>query len=88
MIFVEKMWEGIREEGVGSGLPMVFLKLGMGESYTYPEDLVREVMRSARCKWMCISGEETTQIGMGSAVKGFSAVGMYTEIEVPGISRC
>ena len=84
MLSVEKMWEGIREEGIGSGLPMVHLKLGPGQDYTYPEDLVREVMTSSRCKWICVSGRETTQIGMGTAVKGFHAVGLGVEIEVSG----
>lgn len=87
MISVEKMWEGIREEGLGTGLPMVHLKLGYGEDYNLPEDLVREVMRKTRCKWACILGPDTTQIGMGTAIKGFSAVGIEVEVEVSGSVR-
>lgn len=83
MIRVEKVWEGIRSEGLNYGLPTTFLKLGPGPDYN-SEDLVKEILMQTRCKWVCILGESTTQIGIGTLVKGLSTVGMYIEVEVGG----
>ena len=86
MVDVAKMFEDIRDEGVNYGLPTTFIKLGAGPTYT-SEDLVREALMHTRCKWVCILGENTTQVGMGTLVKGLSSVGMYIEVETSGEFR-
>lgn len=83
MLSVGKMWEGVRQEGVNYGLPVMFIQLGPGAEYT-SEDLVKEVLVHTRCRWCCITGQNTTQVGMGTLVKGLSSVGMSIEVEVDG----
>lgn len=83
MIMVEKIWEGVRQEGLNYGLPTLFIKLGIGPSYQ-PEDLVREVLTLTKYKWVCLLGEDTTRVGMGTLVKGLSSVNLSTEVEVSG----
>ena len=87
MITVEKISEGLRKEGLNYGMPMVFLKLGSGTPYSSVDELVREVLMKTRCKWVCLYGENTTQVGMGALVKGLSSLGLYTEVEVNGSVR-
>ena len=87
MISVEKLSEGIRQEGVNFGLPTVFLKMGLGEDYPTVDSLVRDILMHTKCKWICIFGENTTQVGMGSLVKGLSSLGMLIEIECDGTVR-
>ena len=87
MVTVEKISEGIRKEGLNYGLPMVFLKLGAGVPYLSVENLVRDMLMYTRCKWVCIFGEGTTQVGMGTLVKGLSSVGMYIEVECSALVR-
>lgn len=86
MIEVAKTWEGVRQEGLNFGLPMFFLKLGIGSNFE-ADELVKTIITSAHCRWVYIFGDETTKIGMGSLVKGLSAVGLSTEIEVGGNVR-
>jgi hypothetical protein len=86
MLSVRKIWEGIRKEGLNYGLPMLFVRMGTGPSFQ-PEDLVREVYTTTKCKWVCFLGEETTKIGMGTLVKGLSSLNLSTEIEVGGDVR-
>lgn len=83
MIMVEKLWEGVRREGLNYGLPTLFIRFGSGPSFQ-AEDLVREVLTITKCKWVCFLGEDTTQVGMGTLVKGLSSVGLSTEVEVGG----
>lgn len=83
MIMVEKIWEGIRKEGLNYGLPTLFIRLGIGPTFQ-PEDLVREVLTTTKCKWVCLLGEETTRVGMGTLIKGLSSVNLSTEVEVDG----
>ena len=80
MILVEKIYESIRQEGLNYGLPMTFVTLGPGPSYT-PDDLVRDVITTTRCAWTCILGDGTTQVGMGSLVRGLVAVNLKVELE-------
>lgn len=80
MISVERIFEGVRQEGLNYGLAMTFIRLGPGPGYT-PDDLVREVLMNTRCSWACVQGEGTTQIGMGSFIKGLGAVNIRTEVE-------
>ena len=83
---VEKLWEGIRVEGLNYGLPTTFIKLGPGPEYS-SEELVREVLMHTKCKWACILGKNTTQVGIGTLTKGLSSVGLYLEVEVSGEMR-
>ena len=83
MIEVRKIWEGIRQEGLNYGLPMLFIKLGTGPSFQ-PEELVREVFTTTKCKWICLLGEDTTRVGMGTLVKGLSSLNLSSEVEVSG----
>lgn len=87
MITVGKISEGVRGEGLNFGLPMVFIKLGMGTEYPSVDELLREVVMKTRCKWALLFGENTTQVGMGTLVKGLSSLGLYTEVEVSGSVR-
>ena len=86
MVEVNKIWEGVRLEGLNYGLPTTFILLGSGREYN-SEDLVREVLMHTKCKWVCIFGEGATQVGMGTLVKGLSSVGMYIEVELGGEVR-
>jgi len=86
VVEVSKIWEGIRLEGLNYGLPSTFLQLGIGPNYS-SEELVRDVLMQTKCKWLVILGENTTQVGMGSLVKGLSSIGMYIELEVDGRTR-
>lgn len=86
MITVEKIWEGVRREGLNFGLPTTFIQLGPGPEYS-SESLVKDILLNTRCKWVCIFGENTTQVGMGTLVKGLSSVGMYIEVEASGSVR-
>ena len=70
-------------EGLNYGLPTTFIKLGPGAEFT-SEALVKDVIVHTRCKWVCIFGESTTQVGMGTLIKGLSTVGLYIEVEVSG----
>ena len=81
MITVEKIWEGVRLEGVNYGLPQVFLKLGQGDEYPSIEKLVQQIMMTTQSRWACILGENTTQVGMGTLIKGLSAVQLHIELE-------
>ena len=87
MISIERVWEGIREEGLNFGLPTLYLELGEGREYASAEELIRETLTLTRCRWVCILGEKTTQVGMGTLVKGLSAVGLNVELECPGSVR-
>lgn len=87
MISVEKIYEGVRDEGVNYGLPMTFLKLGEGTPYPSVDELVKELVVHTRCKWVCIVGKDTTQVGMGSLIKGLASMGIYLEVECPGDTR-
>jgi hypothetical protein len=87
LILVEKIFEGVRQEGVNYGLPMVFIKLGYGSEYPTGEGLVREIVTKCKCKWVCIFGDNTTQVGMGTVIKGLASVSMNIEVECPGSIR-
>ncbi len=84
MIAVTQISEGVRKEGLNYGLPTVFVKLGPGSPYPQVEELVRDVLTLTKCTWVCILGEDTTQVGIGSLVKGLSAVGLNVELECSG----
>lgn len=83
MIEIERVWEGVREEGLNYGLPSTFIILGPGPEFT-AEELVREILVNTKCRWVCIQGEGTTRVGMGSVIKGLSSSGLMIEIEVSG----
>lgn len=87
MISVEKMFEDIRKEGVNYGLPTVFLRLGDGNMYPSVEGLVREIVFKSKCQWVCILGSNTTQVGMGSVIRGLASVGMRIEVECNGTTK-
>jgi len=86
MVEVVKIYEDIRQEGLNYGLPTTFLRLGLGPEYS-SEELVREVLMHTSCKWVCVYGESTTRVGMGTLAKGLSSVGMYIEVETSGEYR-
>ena len=88
MIYIEKIQEVVRQEGLNYGLSVVLLKLGyVGKEYPAAEDLVRDVMTNTKSKWVCVVGENTTQVGLGTLMKGLNAVGYYTEVECSGLTR-
>jgi len=85
MIAVEKFSEDIREEGLNYGLPTLFVKLGLGAAGEFqPESLVREIYLLTKCRWICFIGGETTQVGMGTLIKGLSTMGLQVEVEARG----
>jgi len=83
MISVEKFTEDVREEGLNYGLPTLFIVLGFGNEFQ-PEELVRQILLLSKCRWVCFLGEGTTQVGMGTLIKGLSTVGLQVEVEVDG----
>jgi len=87
MLTVEKIWEGLRQEGLNYGLPTTFIKLGEGREFPSMMELVREILFKTKCKWICLLGEGTTQVGMGTLVKSLSTVGQYVEVECDGSIR-
>jgi len=87
MIKVERIYEGIRQEGLGAGLPMAFVQLGEGREYEKVEYLVKEVMFTAQCKWICFLGEEGLPIGMGSLSRALHTIGLYQELVCPGTEK-
>jgi len=84
MVSIEKIREGLREEGLNSGLPVTFIVVGFGDDYPRVQDLVEEIWKITNCNNICIVGRDTTQVGMGSLVKGLSALGLKVELECPG----
>ena len=83
MIGVEKIFGGLRAEGVNYGLPMTFVCLGVGTEYS-GDDLVSEIWKLNKCQWICFYGEDTLQLGMGTVVRNLSALGLRVEIENDG----
>ncbi len=81
MISVEKIQEGVRLEGLNYGLPTVFVKLGIGSIYLTVEELIRDILGPSRARWVCILGSNTTQVGLGTLIKGLSSTGFNTEVE-------
>lgn len=50
-------------------------------------DLVKEIMLHCQSKWVCITGEGTTQVGLGTLIKGLSTIGLNVEVECDGSIR-
>jgi len=81
MISIESLYHGIRSEGVNFGLPMTFVRLGEGNPYPSVETAVEEIWRASASNWICILGEETLRVGVGSLVAGLSTLGLRVELE-------
>jgi len=86
-INVSKFREGIRGEGLGMGLPMLFVELGEGNSYPRVEDLVGDIISICKCKWVCVIGEDATQASMGSVAKALNQFGYSQEYELSGLRK-
>ena len=87
MLSVSKVYEGIRLEGLNCGLPMLFVLMGNGRDFSKTEDLVKEIYFTSISKkggWVCILGEETVRVGIGSLIKDLSKLGLNIEVEVDG----
>ena len=87
MLSVEKFYEAVRLEGLNSGLPCTFVRLGSGRDYPKVEELVYDILQIANTKWVVVLGSDTTQVGMGSIAKGLWKVGFNTEFELHGSRR-
>lgn len=87
MLSIQKISQGIRLEGLGCGLPMTFIQLGPGDSYSKVDDLTGAIYSFSKTKWVCIYGGDTTQVGMGSLVKGLSSLNVLVELECQGEHR-
>lgn len=81
---VESFYETTRQEGVNCGLPMTFMRMGLGQYFPKVEDLVGTILSLANCNWVAIVGEDTTRAGMGSVTRGLWQCGFSTEVEVSG----
>ena len=81
MITVKKITENIKAEGMNTGLPTTFIELGDGSDYDKVEALVLLLLKTTKCPWVCIFGEETVRVGIGALVKGLQAIGRQVEIE-------
>lgn len=82
MLDIKKIYEGIRREGLNSGIPMTFVELGLGREYPEPEALVGELIKNSRFQWICFLGQDTTQVGMGTIVRGLHQCSQNVEIEI------
>lgn len=87
MIQIEKIWKGVREEGVNFGLPMTFVKPGLGAEYEHNSDLTKFLLETSRKGWICFLGEETTQVGMGQIIADLGVLQFYLEVECNGQVR-
>jgi len=86
MLSVYRMYEGIRHEGINYGRPELFVVLGTGSDYPSVDTLAEDIFRFTRHQWICILGDDTARIGMGSLVKILSKLGLYIELEADGKS--
>ena len=84
MIEVKRIYDGIRTEGLNFGIPMTFLELGEGKEYTGAEQLLGEIIHLSYCRWICIKGESTTRVGMGTLTEGLRKCLYNVEIEIAG----
>lgn len=87
MISVKKIYQGVRTEGVNYGLPMTFVQLGEGNAYDSVDDLLKDIVMFTKCNWVCVLGEDTTQVGMGALVKALYSMGLTIEIVHDGTTR-
>lgn len=84
-ISLANMYEDVRDEGLGIGIPMTFLKLGSpGVEYETSAKLLEYVFMRLKSKWVCVLGEATTQAGMGAFAKGMHQLQITTEFECSG----
>lgn len=88
MIEVSKLYEGLRQEGLSTGIPMTFVELGSGIDYT-DEELLSELIKSTKFKgeWICLLGKDTLKTGMGSFVKGLAKCLFHVEMESDGSEK-
>lgn len=86
---VESIKVGLREEGLGYGLPMCFIELGYTDEKLEVEDILREVLEKTTKKgWACIRGNpDPLACGVGTLVRGLSQLQRYVEIETDGLHR-
>jgi len=87
MVSVEKFYEAVRLEGLNTGIPCTFVKLGPGRDYPKVEELVYDILQVANTKWVVVFGADVTHVGMGSIAKGLWKVGFLTEFEIHGSRR-
>lgn len=88
MLEVSKISEGLRGEGLSIGIPMTFIECGSGVPYS-DEELIRQLIQSTRYKgeWVCILGNDTLKVGMGSLVQGLAKCLFHIEIEADGLTK-
>lgn len=86
---VESIKVGLREEGLGYGLPMCFIELGYTDERLEVEDILREVLEKTTKKgWACIRGDpDPLACGIGTLVRGLSQLQRYVEVETDGLHR-
>jgi len=86
---VESIEVGLREEGLGFGLPMCFIELGYTDEKMEVEDTLREVLgRIPKRGWVCIRGSHDPLVcGIGTLVRGLSQLQRYVEVETNGLLR-
>ena len=86
---VESIKAGLRQEGLGYGLPMCFIGLGYTDGKSEIEDILREVLeKTIKRGWVCIRGEpDPLACGVGTLVRGLSQLQRYVEIETDGLHR-
>ena len=81
MLSLERLYHDVRHEGLNGGLPMTFVKLGDGVPYPKVDDLLSEIIKvTLPSGWVCIEGDDATEVGMGVLIKGLSACQLHTEI--------
>lgn len=86
---VESIEVGLREEGLGCGLPMCFIEMGYPSGKTEVEDVLREVLgNTVKRGWVCIRGEfDPLACGIGTLARGLSQLQRYVEVETDGLHR-
>lgn len=87
MLEVTRIYEGLRKEGLGIGVPMTFVEMGFGEDYPKVDSLVGQIVKNARTRWICITGEDTIRVGMGTLVTGLVKCDLRVEVTYSGLDR-
>ncbi len=86
---IDGIRSGLREEGLGCGLPMCFIELGYTDEKMEVEGILREVLgKSIKRGWVCIRGiPDPLACGIGTLVRGLSQLQRYVEVETDGLHR-
>lgn len=84
MLSINKMYETLRNEGIGYGLPVTVVETGGSREYHSARDFVADIIQLTKFRWIVLKGPEVTTPGMGEVVRGLWSCSLNTEIEITG----